>query len=42
MGEQRHHEAHRLSRGAQTVKRGAFGSAEHLMALVADELLFLL
>src|SRR5215510_8212115 len=42
MGEQRHHEAHGLGRGAQAVKRGAFGGAESLMALVADEPLFLL
>src|SRR4029453_16056855 len=42
MGEQRHHEAHGLGRGAQAVKRGAFGGAERLMALVADEPLFLL
>jgi hypothetical protein len=42
MGEQRHHEAHRLGRGAQAVKRGAFGGAERLMALMADEPLFLL
>src|SRR4030095_1521245 len=35
-------EAHGLGRGAQAVKRGAFGGAERLMALVADEPLFLL
>src|SRR4029434_9466604 len=42
MGEQRHDEAHRLGRGAQAVKYRACGSAERLMALVADEPLFLL
>src|SRR5207237_7109094 len=42
MGEQRHDEAHRLGRGTQTVKHRAFGSAERLVALVADEPLFLL
>ena len=42
MGEQRHDEAHRLGRGAQAVKHRAGGGAERLMALVADEPLFLL
>src|SRR5437870_7040345 len=42
MGEQRHDEAHRLGRGAQAVKHRACGGAERLMALVADEPLFLL
>src|SRR5262249_28129518 len=42
MGEQRHHEAHGLGRGAQAVKRGAFGGAERLLARVADEPLVLL
>ena len=42
MGEQRHDEAHRLGCGAQAVKHRAFGGAERLMALVADEPLFLL
>jgi hypothetical protein len=32
MGEQRHHEAHGLGRGAQAVQRGAFGGAERLLA----------
>ena len=42
MGEQRHDEAHRLGRGAQAVKYRACGGAERLLALVADEPLFLL
>src|SRR5205807_7823658 len=33
---------HRLGRGAQAVQHRAFGGAERLMALVADEPLFLL
>jgi hypothetical protein len=41
-GAQRHDEAHRLGCGAQAVKHRAFGGAERLMALVADEPLFLL
>src|SRR6516165_11063601 len=42
MSEQRHHEAHRLSRGAQPIEDRPFCSAEGCVTRVADEALLLL
>src|SRR5262249_42582766 len=41
MGQQGHHEAHRLGRGAQPIEDRTFGRAEGFVARVADEPLLL-